>query len=62
MKEDLNSALVSMQDMLKLLVDNQQQLLKEIRELKQEQRKLEEVIRLNNFVLNNLTVRREIMN
>ena len=59
---DKDALLVEVRDLLKIVADEQQKLLNDIRELKDEHRKLREEVRLNNFVLNNITARNEIIN
>jgi cell division septum initiation protein DivIVA len=59
---DKDALLVEVRDLLKIVADEQQKLLNDIRELKDEHRKLREEVRLNNFVLNNITARSEIIN
>jgi hypothetical protein len=54
--------LVEIRDLLKGMSDEQQKLAKDIRELKDEHKKLKDEIRLSNFVLNNIAVRNEILN
>lgn len=54
--------LVEIRDLLKVMSDEQQKLVKDIRELKDEHKKLKDEIRLSNFVLNNIAVRNEIIN
>ena len=62
MKDDNSALLLEIMDMLKTVAEGQQKLLKEVHELKEEQKKLYEEVRLNNFVLNNITVRGELLN
>ena len=61
MKND-NALLVEIRDLLKIMAEDQQKLVKDIRELKNENKKLRDEIRLSNFVLNNITARNEIIN
>ena len=61
MKND-NALLIEIRDLLKIMAEDQQKLVKDIRELKNENKKLRDEIRLSNFVLNNITARNEIMN
>ena len=61
MKND-NALLVEIRDLLKIMAEDQQELVKDIRELKNENKKLRDEIRLSNFVLNNITARNEIIN
>jgi hypothetical protein len=62
MSEYDNNLLLEIRDLLKVLTEEQKQLATEIRELKTEQKKIHEDIKLNNFVLNNINLRNEIMN
>lgn len=62
MYQDNDALLLEIRDLLKLVGEEQQKLVNEIRELKDEQRKLKEEVRLSNFVLNNITSRNEIVN
>jgi hypothetical protein len=62
MSEYDNSLLLEIRDLLKVLTEEQKHLATEIRELKTEQKKIHEDIKLNNFVLNNINLRNEIMN
>ena len=62
MGHDNDTLLVEMRDLLKIISDDQQKLIKGIGELKDEHRKLKEEVRLSNFVLNNMTTRTEILN
>ena len=61
MKND-NALLVEIRDLLKIMTEDQQKLVKDIRELKNENKKLRDEIRLSNFVLNNIAARNEIIN
>lgn len=62
MKQDVSAVLIEIMDMLKVIADGQQQLEKEVRELREEQKKLKEEVKLSNFVLNNISLRNEIIN
>jgi hypothetical protein len=61
MKED-NIILGEIREMLKLVADRQEKLMKSVEYLMEEQKKLHEEIKLNNFVLNSISVRSEIIN
>lgn len=61
MKND-NALLIEIRDLLKIMAEDQQKLVKDIRELKNENKKLRDEIRLSNFVLNNIAARNEIIN
>lgn len=49
-------------DLLKVVVDGQKRLEQSIIELKEENKKLKEEIKLSNFVLNNISIRTETVN
>lgn len=61
MKND-NQLLVEIRDLLRVLTEDQQKLVRDIRELKSENKKLRDEIRMSNFVLNNIAARSEIIN
>ncbi len=61
MKDD-NALLVEIRDLLKVVADEQQKLAKDIRDLKDEHKKLKDEIKLSNLVLNNIAARNEILN
>ncbi len=50
------------EDMLKLVLDNSKKILECLSELKEEQKKLQEEIKIQNIVLNSLPIRTEIIN
>lgn len=62
MEEIDNNLLLEIRDLLKVLTEEQRQIVDEIRVLKIEQKKIHEDIKLNNFVLNNINLRNEIIN
>jgi hypothetical protein len=62
MRENDNGLLNEIRDLLKVLTDEQRNIIEEIRVLKAEQKKIQEDIKLNNFVLNNINFRNEIVN
>jgi hypothetical protein len=62
MNEFDNNLLLEIRDLLKVLTEEQRNLVEEIRVLKTEQKKIHEDIKLNNFVLNNINFRNEIVN
>lgn len=62
MPDEHSSVLVEIREILKAVINGQDELVREIRELKEVQRKLHEEIRLNNYVLNNISTRSEILN
>jgi hypothetical protein len=49
-------------EVLKVLADGQEQLLSSVKELREEQKKLYNEIRLNNMVISSFPVRNEIIN
>ncbi|MCX7921276.1 MAG: hypothetical protein N3B21_04530 [Clostridia bacterium] len=62
MNEEYNSILIEIREMLKVLADEHEKLMKTVVELREEQRKLREEVKLSNFVLNNFTLRNEMIN
>jgi hypothetical protein len=62
MSENDNGLLEEIRELLKVLTDEQRNIVEEIRVLKAEQKKIHEDIKLNNFVLNNINFRNEIVN
>ena len=62
MAENYSAALAEIRDMIKILTEKQDLLVQEINQLKEDQRKLMEEVRISNFVLNNITMRSEILN
>ena len=62
MGDEQTTILTEIRTMLKEISDKQDRLLNDIRELKEEQKKLHNEIKLSNFVLNNIAIRSEILN
>lgn len=62
MEENLGSILMEIRDMLKVLTEEQDKLMKSMKELKDEQKRLFDEIRINNFVINNIIPRSETIN
>ena len=62
MNENNIGVLKEIREILKGLSDEQKNLVEEIRVLKVEQKKIHDDIKLNNFVLNNINFRNEIVN
>lgn len=62
MNEESQKLLAEIRDMLKVIADGQEKLMKSVNELREEHRKLQEEIRISNFVLNNIALRGEILN
>lgn len=62
MDEDTKLTLAELKEMMKMLNDTQEKILKNVELLVQEQKKIHEEIRLNNIVLNNISIRSEILN
>ena len=54
--------LAEIHEMLKIVIDSQKQIIESVNEIRTEQKKIYEEIRLSNFVLNNITMRNEILN
>lgn len=59
---DYNDLLREIREMLKMISDGQDRIIQDINDLKEEQKKLKEEIRISNFVLNNMGIRNEILN
>ncbi len=57
-----DEALNEIRDMLKILMDGQKQILEGINEIKSDQKKIQDEIKLSNFVLNSITLRNEMVN
>ena len=57
-----NSMLLEIHEMLKVISDKQDQLMENVKELREGQKRLQEEIKLNNLVLNTLPLRNEIVN
>lgn len=62
MKEDYGLVAAEIRTALKSIEERQELILSEIRELRQEQKKLHEEVKISNFVLNNISLRNEIIN
>ncbi len=62
MKKGNIEAYDDLRDMLKLLLDDNKKILECLNELKEEQKKLHEEIKIQNIVLNSLPIRNEIIN
>ncbi|MFZ5988288.1 MAG: hypothetical protein ACOYWZ_14340 [Bacillota bacterium] len=62
MREQEKILLHELRDMLKVLIDENEKLTNTINELKEEQKKLQEEIKIQNIVLNSLPIRTEILN
>ena len=60
--DELKSILVEIREMLQVLSDRQEYIVKNIDELKEQNRKLSEEVKINSLVLNNITPRNEIIN
>ncbi|MEN8905872.1 MAG: hypothetical protein ABF289_07940 [Clostridiales bacterium] len=60
--DELKSVLVEIREMLQVLSDRQEYIMKNIDELKEQNKKLSEEVKINSFVLNNITPRNEIIN
>lgn len=62
MKYENEALLVELLNMLKNVSEEQQRIANDIRELREEHKKLRDEVRLSNFVLSNISVRNEIIN
>ncbi len=62
MKKDNMESFDEIKAMLKILIDDNKKLLASLREIKEEQKKLHEEVRIQNIVLNSLPIRTEIIN
>ncbi len=62
MNSNSEAVLIEMHEMMKTMMEEQKQLAESIKELKAEQRKLQEEIRISYFVLNNIPLRSELDN
>ncbi len=62
MDKDYLNILNEIREVLKVLADGQEQLLSSVKELREEQKKLYNEIRLNNMVISSFPVRNEIIN
>jgi ubiquinone biosynthesis protein COQ9 len=51
-----------LKDMVKVMVEQQELLLKELKDIKVEHKKLKEEVELSNFVLNNISVSKPVVN
>jgi hypothetical protein len=60
--KDYLNILNEIREVLKVLADGQEQLLSSVKELREEQKKLYNEIRLNNMVISSFPVRNEIIN
>jgi hypothetical protein len=57
-----NEILCEIRDLLKVISNEQKQVLEEIKEMKTDQKRIHEELKFNNFVLNNIGIRSEIVN
>ncbi|TYQ12947.1 UNVERIFIED_CONTAM: hypothetical protein Cloal_3988 [Acetivibrio alkalicellulosi] len=62
MKQEEKLILHELKEMIKVLVDENEKLAVTVNELKEEQKKIQEEIKLQNIVLNSLPLRVEILN
>ncbi|AEV68848.1 hypothetical protein [Acetivibrio clariflavus] len=62
MKKDNMESFEEIKTMLKIIIDDNKKILESLREIKEEQKKLHEEIRIQNIVLNSLPIRTEIIN
>ena len=62
MKKENMESFDEIKAMLKILIDDNKKILESLRQIKEEQKKLHEEIRIQNIVLNSLPIRTEIIN
>jgi len=62
MRQEDRQAINEIRDMIKVLIEENERLANTINELKEEQKKLQEEIKIQNIVLNSLPFRHEILN
>ncbi|WP_010247491.1 hypothetical protein [Acetivibrio cellulolyticus] len=62
MKKENTESFDEIKGMIKLLLDDSKKILESLNELKEEQKKLQEEIKIQNIVLNSLPIRTEIIN
>lgn len=62
MQEDYISILEEIRDILRLIADDQNKLIKSMKEIKEEQKRLIDEIRISNFVINNMITRSDTVN
>lgn len=62
MRQEDKVAFNELKDMIKVLINQNEKLTNTINELKEEQKKLQEEIKIQNIVLNSLPIRTEILN
>ncbi|HHV28709.1 MAG TPA: hypothetical protein GXX73_03740 [Clostridium sp.] len=62
MRQEDRLAINDIREMIKVLIEENERLANTINELKEEQKKLQEEIKIQNIVLNSLPIRNEILN
>lgn len=62
MKKESTEPYGEIKEMLKLVLDDNKRIIECLNELKEEQKKIQEEIRIQNIVLNSLPIRTEIIN
>jgi len=62
MKKENVESFEEIKAMLKIIIDDNKKILESLRQIKEEQKKLHEEIRIQNIVLNSLPIRTEIIN
>ncbi|RXE60068.1 hypothetical protein [Acetivibrio mesophilus] len=62
MRQEDRLAINDIREMIKVLIEENERLVNTINELKEEQKKLQEEIKIQNIVLNSLPIRNEILN
>jgi hypothetical protein len=62
MKKENTDSYVEIKEMLKLVLEDNKRIIEHLNELKEEQKRIQEEIRIQNIVLNSLPIRTEIIN
>ena len=62
MKKESADSYGEIKEMLKLVLDDNKRIIEYLNELKEEQKRIQEEIRIQNIVLNSLPIRTEIIN
>lgn len=62
MKKENAESYVEIKEMLKLVLEDNKRIIEHLNELKEEQKRIQEEIRIQNIVLNSLPIRTEIIN
>lgn len=59
---ELKQLLIEIKEMIKVISDRQEWIMKSVNELKEENKQLKEEVKVNSFVINSMTPRNEIVN